>query len=351
MNFIKDFRQIAKFLWISTQPIQIRRDFLEAYHLGLPVEQCCPEEINPKILLKIIEDLEKVQKSGIQAIDYLDPLYPRQLKEIADPPLVLFFAGNLATYDFEQPAWGIVGARKASVKGVNLAQQIALLLASRRQKVVSGLAIGIDASAHLGALSSGQPACTLAVLGNGLPNIYPATNHNLAKKIIQNEGLICSQFYPLSNAYPANFLNRNRLIAGFVDNLLVIEASEQSGSRVTARYALEQGKNLYVVPGDISNMNYRGSNQLLKQGAEIITCIEDFEDLVPDLNPRPKILFTVTQELIYQAIKSSNLISVSDLMAKVLQEGIAHEIFYQDLIWLENQGKIKTLPGELVQVS
>ncbi len=247
--------------------------------------------------------------------------------------------------------WGIVGARKASIAGLHLASRIAKLLAENQQKIISGLAIGIDASAHQGALDSGQQSSTLAILGNGLPSIYPGTNQNLARKIIQNGGVLLSQFYPYSRAYPANFLNRNRLIAGLSDNILVIEASEQSGSRVTARYALEQGKNLYVIPGDISNPNYKGSNQLIKSGAEIITCMEDFYEFLPKVqSPRLNCEISRPQNMLLNEIQQNNGLNREDLKAKALHLGITSEVFYQELINLENDQKIKFLPGDFIQV-
>ncbi|EKD24343.1 MAG: hypothetical protein ACD_81C00044G0003 [uncultured bacterium] len=202
--------------------------------------------------------------------------YPALLKEIPDAPTSLFCVGQLPALDTLCIA--IVGTRKATTQGKALAKRIAYDLTQHGIVVVSGLAMGIDTAAHEGAVEAGGK--TIAVLAGGLDTIYPSQNTALADKIIALKGAILSE-YPLQTpSYPNQFLARNRIVSGLCVATIVIEAPERSGTQATARFALEQGREVFVFPGPVDHQNYMGSHRLIRDGARLITKAEDiYEDL------------------------------------------------------------------------
>jgi len=207
-------------------------------------------------------------KINILTVDDVD--YPENLKSIYDPPIVLYVKGNLTAQD--KLSIGIVGSRRASFYGLNSAEKFAYELAGLGFTVVSGLAYGIDTQAHKGALKA--DGRTIAVLGSGLANIYPSENKKLAGQISQS-GAVISEF-PLSAApLPNNFPRRNRIISGLSLGLLVVEAAKNSGALITADFALEQGREVFALPGKIDSGNSFGTNGLIKQGAKLVSNIED----------------------------------------------------------------------------
>ncbi|OGY56405.1 MAG: DNA protecting protein DprA, partial [Candidatus Colwellbacteria bacterium RBG_13_48_8] len=212
-------------------------------------------------------------------------------REITDPPSVLYAKGAWPPPDL--PLIAVVGTRKATKEGLNIAKDFARDLARSGCGIVSGLAMGIDTAAHRGALAAG--GFTAAVLGNGIDVVYPAQNEKLAADILNTKGLIISEYGPGEPSYPGNFLRRNRIISGLSVATLVIEAPAQSGALATARFAAEQGREVFVVPGSLSNRNYRGSHELIRDGA---TLVQGVEDVLGDLGQNS--LFTP---------HSSNLIS------------------------------------------
>lgn len=202
--------------------------------------------------------------------------YPRILKEISDPPQEFYILGSLPSEN--QPKIAVVGTRKATANGRLIAKKIAKELSEAGVIVVSGLAMGIDTAAHEGTI--GVNAQTIAVLGNGLNKIYPAQNENLSRRILELGGAIISEYPPDEPAYPANFLRRNRIISGLCLATVVIEAPKQSGSLVTARLALEQNREVFVVPGPADHFNYAGSHDLIRDGARLAASAKDIlEDL------------------------------------------------------------------------
>jgi len=209
-----------------------------------------------------------------------EPGFPQRLAGIPDPPLLTFQRGNPAC--LAGPAVAIVGARRASRLGLETARTLARTLASSGVQVVSGLALGIDSAAHEGALSAGfEPDAggqTIAVLGSGLGFVQPVTNIPVAEAIVRRGGLLISE-YPISmRARPHHFPERNRIISGLADVIVVIEAGQRSGSLITARLALEQGREVLAVPGAISLPNSQGVNWLLKQGAGVVDSAQDVFD-------------------------------------------------------------------------
>ena len=224
---------------------------------------------------------DSIQSKEMEKISINDKNYPRLLKEISGPPETLYILGSLP--DENAPKIAIVGTRKATDNGRLIAKKIAKELSEAGAIIVSGLAMGIDTAAHEGAVLAG--AKTIATLGNGLNNIYPSQNQNLAKKIIEFDGAIISEYPPEEPAYPANFLQRNRIISGLSIATVVVEAPLRSGSLVTARLALEQGREVFVVPGPANSFNYAGSHLLIRDGARLIASAKDIiEDLglMPD---------------------------------------------------------------------
>lgn len=194
--------------------------------------------------------------------------YPERLRNIYDPPKKLYVLGNFKI--LKEKAIAIVGSRKATEYGKKVAFQISQELTKENINVVSGLAIGIDTYAHLGAISIQNQASTIAVLGSGIDEMYPKENTELARKIIQTGGCIVSE-YPLgTKPKKINFPQRNRIISGLSEGVVVVEASEKSGSLITAEFGIEQGKEIFAVPGNIDNPLSKGTNQLIMDGARMV---------------------------------------------------------------------------------
>lgn len=191
--------------------------------------------------------------------------FPELLKEIPNPPFGIYTKGTLDPGN----SLSIVGTRKATDEGKRLANEFAKDLSSHGFSIVSGLAFGIDKSAHEGALSAGGK--TIAVLANGLNSVYPQSNKNLANKILENGGALVSEYAPDIQPMPFRFLERNRIVSGLSRGTIVIEAPLRSGSLVTARFALDQNRDVFVVPGYPRHPNYKGSHELIRSGATLIT--------------------------------------------------------------------------------
>lgn len=214
--------------------------------------------------------LEAAQAAGIRALAPGDADFPHALREIPDPPLLLWVRGALPA----GPSLAIVGSRRPSGRGRATAHEFAAELARAGAAIISGLAYGIDAAAHEGALAGGGP--TVAVLASGLLHVTPTGQRRLAERILAGGGAWLSERPPDADAHPYHFPERNRLISGLAGPTLVVEAREKSGSLWTARHALEQGREVLVVPGPIDSEQCRGTNRLLRDGA---TPILDTDDL------------------------------------------------------------------------
>lgn len=209
----------------------------------------------------------------IEEISIESKEYPEQLREIYAAPLKLYVLGDKEI--LKQSGIAIVGSRNATEYGKKVALQFSKDLTRNGINIISGLALGIDTCAHLGTLHSDSIGKTIAVLGSGLDEIYPKKNIELAKKIINCGGCIISE-YPLgTKPEKLHFPQRNRIISGLSKGVLIVEASEKSGSLITADFALEQGREVFVVPGNISSPTSVGSNNLIKQGAKLVTSYED----------------------------------------------------------------------------
>ena len=209
----------------------------------------------------------------IKEIEISSNEYPQQLKNIYDPPLKLYALGNV--HILKQLSIAIVGSRRATEYGRKIAFQFANDLTKKGINIISGLAIGIDTYAHLGTLYPKAIGKTIAVLGSGLNEIYPKSNIELAKKILESGGCIVTE-YPLGiKPQKTHFPQRNRIISGLSKGVLVVEAGEKSGALITADFALEQGKEVFAVPGNILNYTSIGTNNLIKQGAKLVTTYEE----------------------------------------------------------------------------
>ena len=240
-------------------------------------------DLNEKILDKILDENNKknvekyanyMKNKNIKLISYKDEVYPKKLKVIYDKPVFLYVRGNIE--NLFQTNIAIVGSREASTYGKNTAKKISKELADRGINIVSGLAVGIDKYAHLGALES-QVGKTIAVLGTGISDeeFYPYENKKVYDRILENGGTIVSEFKLGTKANKYNFPHRNRIISGLAEKIVIVEAKEKSGSLITADFALEQGKDVFAVPGNIDSITSKGTNKLIYDGANIFTASDD----------------------------------------------------------------------------
>ncbi|HEY6374714.1 MAG TPA: DNA-processing protein DprA, partial [Edaphobacter sp.] len=243
--------------------------------LGMPAQsaQFCFEG---KARAAAEEEMRRTVEAGGEILTPEDEGYPERLREIYDPPAVLWIRGNVAL--LSRPGIAVVGTRHPSPYGAGMAELLSRDLANRRLVILSGMARGVDTAAHKGALDAGGK--TVAVWGTGIDVIYPKENKKLAENIVASGGTIVSE-YPLGTfPAPQNFPIRNRVLSGMSVGVLVIEAAEYSGTRITARCAMEQNRDVYAVPGNVTNKNAWGPNTLIKQGAKLTATWEDvWEDL------------------------------------------------------------------------
>ncbi len=225
--------------------------------------------IKERMKLDILSLEKKLQKKSVNYIAFSEKGYPAQLCHIYDPPPVLFYQGVL---DFNSLAIAIVGTRKSTIYGREIADKLASELAGKGINIVSGLARGIDTAAHQGALNSN--GFTTAVTGAGFDYIYPPENKNLFEDIAEH-GLLITEFPPEIVPRPYNFPRRNRIISGLTQGVIVVEAAEKSGALITANFALEQGREVFAVPGNINRQTSKGTNNLIKEGAIPVLSSDD----------------------------------------------------------------------------
>ena len=273
-------------------------------------------------------------------LTFSDPEYPPLLKEIPDPPPVLYAIGNLSS--FQQPTVAMVGTRKPSVTGRETAWRFAFELAAKQITIVSGLALGIDAQAHSGCLEANGK--TIAVMGTGIDNIYPRQHAKLAAKICES-GLLLSELPLKSPPIAGHFPRRNRIISGLSLSTLVVEAAIRSGSLITARLACEQNRDVLAIPGSIYNPQASGCHHLLQQGAKLVTSSNDvFEELGMNCNPEPAELANTL------ARENKNLVKcigfeVTTVDQMIARSGLTVEKVVCGLADLELQGIVRAVPG------
>jgi DNA processing protein len=317
-----------------------------------------PAEAHPAIRSRgyrqiAVEIYDWATREGCQFLMRGSEGYPALLEEIYDPPLILYARGRLET--LQKPCIAMVGTRKPTVYGLQMAEGIAGDLGSRGISVVSGLARGIDAAAHRGCI--GGKGTTVAVLGCGIDIVYPREHRQLTQKILQN-GLLLSEFPPGTSPAPQNFPIRNRIISGTALGTLIIEASEYSGSLITARLAMEQNREIFALPGNLTSPQSFGPNFLIKQGAKLIQTWRDVVEELPseirrgifikeDARParRPELEMLSEEETrLLQLLKTDEATQFDRLHRS---SGLSVPCLCNLLLNLEMGGRIRQLPGNL----
>lgn len=306
------------------------------------------------------EESIRAASAGAQIIALDSPMYPAQLRQIYDPPVVLYVRGGLEL--LAHPGIAVVGTRHPTPYGTGMAERLACDLARHGLCIISGLARGVDSAGHRGALAA--QGKTIAVFGTSVDVVYPKENGRLAEQILSCGGALISEFPIGTFAAPQNFPIRNRIISGLSVGVLVVEAAEYSGTRVTARCALEQNRDVFAVPGNVTNKNSWGPNTLIKQGAKLVATWEDVWEELPtevrvalgpirDESPVPATasLFGEDPELgphekkIFALLKADEATHIDDIVERLESQVSSSEIFAA-LFELELAGKIKQLPGK-----
>lgn len=292
-------------------------------------------------------ECRRIEQTAIRLLTFLDADYPRRLFEIGDPPPLLYLKGKVPLWD---PAVAVVGARRATREGLKNAERLASELAALGVVVISGLARGIDTAAHRGAVANG--GTTIAVLGCGVDLDYPPENHQLAGQISET-GAVISEFPLGTQPLAEHFPRRNRIISGLSRGVLVVEAVEKSGSLITARCALDQGREVMAVPGPISSPACRGSNRLIKEGAQLVDCVSDILEVCrislqrPDLPlfeqqpAKPRHDLTPREAAVYELVAQGprHLDEITQALELTAAEVSAM------VLGLELKGMLQQLPG------
>ncbi len=306
------------------------------------------------------EEIAHAADAGVTVISMDDPSYPPRLKEIYDPPLVLYVRGNVEL--LTRAGIAMVGTRHPTPYGSGMAERLAADLAAQGLVIISGMARGVDTASHRGAIAA--KGKTVAVFGTGVDVIYPKENSRLSEQILALGGALISEFSMGTFAAPQNFPIRNRILSGMSIGVLVVEAAEYSGTRITARLALEQNRDVFAVPGNVTNKNSWGPNTLIKQGAKLVATWEDvWEDLPTEV--RLALTPTVTAESqdsssaslfpdesmppherkILSLLKADEATHIDELVEKLEAAMSSSEIFAA-LFELELNGKIRQMPGK-----
>jgi DNA processing protein len=299
---------------------------------------------------EVDEEIERARDAGIAIVPFTNPNYPARLRTIADPPPFLYVKGNILTDD--DKAVAIVGSRSASEYGRRVARDLARGLVSLGFTVVSGMARGIDGAAHQSALQAGGR--TIAVLGSGVERAYPAEHDMLYRRIGEN-GAVVSELPIGTRPMAFNFPARNRLISGLSLGVVVVEATEKSGSLITATLAVEQGREVFAVPGEVGSSRSRGAHRLIRQGAKLVEGVDDIiEEIAPQLLDRtasatPRELRVLPQNAsdaarTIFALLQENTLQVDQVIERT---GISAAQVLETLLDLELQGLLRQLPGKI----
>ncbi|HEY3618423.1 MAG TPA: DNA-processing protein DprA [Candidatus Sulfotelmatobacter sp.] len=306
------------------------------------------------------EEIARAGAADVTIISLDDPAYPPRLKEIYDPPLILRVRGNPEV--LTMPGIAMVGTRHPTPYGSGMAERLACDLAVQGLVIISGMARGVDTSSHRGAISA--KGKTVAVFGTGVDVIYPKENSRLSEQILALGGALISEFPLGTFAAPQNFPIRNRIISGMSCGVLVVEAAEYSGTRITARCALEQNRDVFAVPGNVTNKNSWGPNTLIKQGAKLVATWEDvWEDLptevrlalTPPASPESSGAASASlfpdeglpphEKRILSLLKADETTHIDEIVERLENEMSSSEIFAA-LFELELGGKVKQMPGK-----
>jgi DNA processing protein len=306
------------------------------------------------------DEMGRVAASGVSIVCLDDSTYPAQLRQIYDPPLILYVRGNVEA--ITQPGIAVVGTRHPTPYGLGMAERLASDLANRGLVIFSGLARGVDAAAHRGAINA--KGKTVAVFGTGVDIIYPKENTRITEQILALGGALISEFAMNTFAAPQNFPIRNRIISGISIGVLVVEAAEYSGTRITSRCALEQNREVFAVPGNVTNKNSWGPNTLIKQGAKLTATWEDVWEELPSavrlaLTPstgdesqtgKTASLFGESElppheRKILKLLKADEAVHIDEIVEFLELDMSSSEIFAA-LFELELAGKVKQMPGK-----
>ena len=306
------------------------------------------------------EEIARAAAADVTLLSMDDPCYPPRLKEIYDPPLILRVRGNVEA--LTKPGIAMVGTRHPTPYGSGMAERLACDLAAQGLIIISGMARGVDTSSHRGAISA--KGKTIAVFGTGVDVIYPKENSRLSEQILALGGALISEFPLGTFAAPQNFPIRNRIISGMSCGVLVVEAAEYSGTRITARCALEQNRDVFAVPGNVTNKNSWGPNTLIKQGAKLVATWEDvWEDLpaevrlalTPPASPESAGASTASlfpdeglpphEKRILTLLKADEATHIDEIVERLENEMSSSEIFAA-LFELELGGKVRQMPGK-----
>ncbi len=290
--------------------------------------------------------LSWVEQEDCRLILRDDPDYPELLRQIHDAPPLLFVRGDPAVLNHPQLA--MVGSRNPTIIGRETAHDFARTLAASGMTVTSGLAMGIDAASHQGALAGGGQ--TIAVFGTGLDRVYPAKNRDLAHAIVEGGGALVSEYPPGIEPKPANFPRRNRIISGLSLGTLVVEAAQRSGSLITARFAMEQGREVFAIPGSIHNPLARGCHQLIRQGAKLV---EGAQDILEELAPQLRVILQedaadealVSPDDEYHILLASMGDGTSSVDQLVQRSGLTADAVSSMLLMLELKGHVVSTAG------
>src|SRR5215210_846168 len=299
-------------------------------------------------IVDLSAELQRIRDLGVDVITAESPSYPRQLREIHAPPIVMYVWGQIE--DRDHHAIGVIGSRRTTHYGTESAKKLSYQLAYAGLTVVSGLARGIDTAAHHGALAA--KGRTIAVIGSGLSKLYPPENAALAEKIRDGNGAVVSEFSMEIEPDRQTFPMRNRIISGWSHGILVVEAGLNSGALITVSQALEQGRSVYAVPGHINAPSAHGSNRLIQQGAKLVMeasdILDDLSILLPEAKPaagaaaRPLPELSDEERRVYDAIEASET-SIDDIATKSkLPSGAVSSA----LLRLELKRVVKQLPGK-----
>lgn len=311
-------------------------------------------------LTKAEEEIGKAKEAGVTIITPAHDLYPRRLLEIYDPPITLYVRGDASI--LSQPGVAVVGTRHPTPYGVGMSERLSCDLSALGVIIISGLARGVDTAAHRGVVNA--KGKTIAVFGTGVDVMYPRENAKLADQILSFGGALISEFPLATFAAPQNFPIRNRIISGLSVGVLVVEAGEYSGTRITARCALEQSREVYAVPGNVTNKLSWGPNTLIKQGAKLVATWEDvWEELPSEVRlqleaekpsasecPSTASLFdgvalSPHEKKIYALLRADESTHIDELVDQVSNAMSSSEMFAA-LFELELNGKIRQLPGK-----
>ena len=307
------------------------------------------------------EELAALQQSGATFLTFEDTDYPERLREIFDAPALLWVRGDVTL--LAQSAIAVVGTRHPTPYGSGMAEMLSRDLAARGMVILSGMARGVDTAAHKGAIAA--KGKTVAVWGTGIDVIYPKENKSLAEQILSSGGAIVSELPMGTFPAPQNFPKRNRILSGMSVGVLVVEAGEHSGTRVTARCALEQNRDVFAVPGNVTTKNAWGPNTLIKQGAKLVATWEDvWEDLPSQIRaeiestwelasngqPAASLLFEKAplppaETRLMSVLRHDESLQLDEIMEKLEPELSSSEVFAA-LFELELAGRVKQLPGK-----